>query len=158
MENRFCISLLTLILMLSSCSRWPDTGNLRITVTYPEAVLEGGTISWIPVPADGASAKLFEKNATCLGFKNARMGIGHIGDDIVIYKFKQVSDEKGEIVFNGLPVGEYFLTLTAWDLSKYSEKRIEIIDGETLELVKNFTEDHQFYEKLEPWDYEVPNN
>ncbi len=158
MKDRYCISFLTVFLMLSSCSRWPDTGNLRIIVTYPEVVFEGGTISWKPVPAEGASAKLFDKNATCLGFKNARMGIGHIGDDIVIYKFKQISDEKGEIIFNGLPVGEYFLTLTAWDLSKYTEKYIEIIDGKTLELEKNFTEDLQFYEKLEPWDYEVPPN
>ena len=158
MGNRYCISFLTMILMLSSCDRWPDTGNLKITVTYSEAVIDNGTISWIQVPA-GASAKLFDKDAICLGFKDARMGIGYIGDDLVLNKFSQATDEKGEIVFIGLPAGEYFLTLTTgWALAKYTEKSIEVIDGETLELVKNFTEDREYYEKLEPWDYETPDN
>lgn len=158
MGNRYCILLLTLILMISGCDRWPDTGNLKITVTYSEAVLDNGTVSWIQVPAD-ASAKLFDKDAICLGFKDARMGIGYIEDDLVLNKFSQGTDEKGVIELIGLPAGEYFLTLnTGWDLATYTEKSIEIIDGETLELVKNFTADREYYEKLEPWDYEIPDN
>jgi hypothetical protein len=45
----------------------------------------------------------------------------------------------------------------ARQLTKYTEKYIELIGGDTLKLMKKFTPDGAYHNKLEPWDHEVPD-
>jgi hypothetical protein len=57
-----------------------------------------------------------------------------------------------------VPKGQYYLVVFARQLTKYTEKYIEVSGGDTLKLVKNFTIDGAYHNKLEPWDHVVPAN
>jgi len=158
-----CIGLIVLcatsLIASLQCSKVdPPNGHIILTVTYPEAVVENGSISWIQVPANGAEARLYDKDAICLGYKDAMLNIVKIGDHYVTSEYLVVSNEKGEILFKDIPSGEYFLIVFARQLYKYSEKYIEVTGGDTLKLEKDFTASLTFFEDLEPWDYEMPTN
>jgi hypothetical protein len=127
-------------------------------VTYPEAVVENGTITFVPVPANGAQARLYDKDAICLGYKDAMLNLVKIGDEYATSKYLIISNENGEILFKDIPSGEYFLIVYAGQLYRYSEKYIEVNGGDTLKLVKDFSASLSFYKDLEPWDYESPTN
>jgi hypothetical protein len=149
----------TLLLTSSQCDKSdPPNGNLNLTVTYPEAVVENGSISWIQVPANGAEARLYDKDAICKGYKDAMLDIVWIGDDYTTSKYMLVSNEEGKVVFDDIPAGEYFLIVYAGQLYKYTEKYIEVVGGDTLMLAKDFTASLTFFKDLEPWDYEMPTN
>jgi hypothetical protein len=79
-----------------------------------------------------------------------------VGDQYTTSKHSLISNEKGEALFNGIPAGEYFLIVYARQLSKYTEKYIEVKGGDTLKLAKYFTEDIGYHKQLEPWDYVMP--
>ncbi len=160
MGYRFCILfLLTMNLILSGCEEESDpNGHLKLSVTYPEAVVENGTISWIQVPADGAEARLYEKDAICLGYKDAMLNLVKIGDHYATSEYQLVSNEQGEVLFCDIPSGEYFLIVYARQISKYTEKYIEVHGGDTLKLKKDFTPEGSFFKDLEPWDYVMPEN
>lgn len=151
---------ITILLTSSECRKEPVPliGHLKLTVTYPEAVVENGMLYFIQVPGVGAEVSLYDKDAICKGYKDAMLGIAWLTDKYVSPEYKQWSNEKGEVLFKDIPVGEYFLIVYARQWSKYTEKYIEVIGGDTLKLTKNFTSDLAFYEDLEPWDYEVPAN
>jgi hypothetical protein len=149
-----CIAILS---TSSQCNKAdPPNGHLKLSVTYPEAVVENGTISFVPVPGVGAEGRLYDKDAICLGYKDAMLNIVKIGDRYVTSKYLLTSNTKGEILFNDIPSGEYYLIVFARQLYKYTEKYIEVKGGDTLKLTKKFTPDIALSEDLEPWDYEVP--
>jgi len=54
-----------------------------------------------------------------------------------------------------IPAEGYYLVIFARQLTKYTEKYIELIGGDTLKLMKKFTPDGAYHNKLEPWDHEV---
>lgn len=148
----------------SECSQETVTpessiGHLRIFVTFPEVVYdEDGLIAgFAPVPGEGAVARLYNKDARCLGYKNAGFGIAHIGENSVQSKYVWSSNERGEIFFDNIQSGEYYLTIYARELYKYTEKFIEVTVGDTLFLAKNFTPSLNIFQDLEPWNYEIPN-
>ena len=136
----------------------PPNGHLKLTVTYPEAVVENDSLYFIQVPGVGAIARLYDKDARCKGYLDAKLDIAFIGDQPVISIYEQLSNEMGEVLFKDIPAGEYYLVVYARQLYKYTEKYIEVNSGDTLKLTKNFTDDLTFYEDLEPWDHEVPSN
>lgn len=146
-----------IIFILPGCEKEPTIGNLKLTVTYPEAVVENGIISFVPVPGFGAEVRLYNKDAICLGYKDAMLNLVKIGDYYATSEYILISNEKGEVIFEEIPSGEYFLIVYARQLYKYSEKYIEVIGGDTLKLAKKFTPDLALSEALEPWDYEVPD-
>ena len=159
--KQFTLTALCLIALLASsgCEKDPDpNGHLKVTVTYPELVYENSTISFIPVPGVGAEVRLYDKDAICLGYKDAMLNLVKIGDDYSMSDYKLVSNEKGEVLFSDIPAGEYLLIVYARQLSKYTEKYIEVNGGDTLKLSKYFTEDIGYYKQLEPWDYVMPVN
>ncbi len=136
----------------------PQNGHLEVTVTYPEVVIEGNTIDWFSVPGAGAEVRLYDKDAICLGYKDAILNLVKIRDEYSMSEYLLVADEKGEVLFSNIPAGEYFLIVYAGQLYKYSEKYIEVIGGDTLKLTKNFTPSGSFFKELEPWDYEMTAN
>ena len=158
----FTLSVLcaTLFLTSSQCDKTdppdPPNGHLKLTVTYPEIIIENDTVYYIHVPGFGAEARLFDKDARCKGYTDAKLGIAFIGDEPVFSKYEQYSNEKGEVLFKDIPAEEYFLIVCARQLHRYTEKYIKVNGGDTLKLKKDFTPDGSFYEDLEPWDYEVP--
>jgi len=153
----FILSLLLLIFILSGCEKEPTNGHLRVTVTYPEAVvIPDQTTYFIPAPAEGAEVRLYDNEAICLGYKDAMLNLVKIGDTYSMSEYQLVTSRDGEVLFTDIPSGEYFLIVFARELYKYSEKYIEIFGGDTLELVKNFTPAAHFTSDLEPWDYEMP--
>jgi hypothetical protein len=143
-------------LILLGCEKEPENGHLKLNVTYPEAVVENGMLYFIPVPGVGAEARLYEKQARCIGYKNAGFGIAHIGENSVQSLYVSLANEKGEILFEDIEAGEYYLTVYARQQYKYTQKYIEIPSGDTLRLNKDFTPELSFFEDLEPWDYEMP--
>jgi len=148
----------TLILTSSQCNNDypPPNGHLELTITYPEAVLENGVISWMQIPGDGAEVRLYDKDAQCLGYRDAKLDVAWIEDKAVASKYVQISNETGGVLFKDIPSGEYYLVVFTRHLSKYTEKYIEVNGGDTLKLAKNFTPDLTYWEDLEPWDYEMP--
>jgi len=131
---------------------------MKLTVTYPEAVkdVDGRLVGFRQVPAAGAVARLYNKDAICKGYLDAKLDLAYIGDKPIISKYEHRTNEEGEISFNNIKAGEYFLILYASQLYKYTEKYIEVPLGDTLRLKKDFTASLSFFKGLEPWDYEVP--
>lgn len=155
----FTVLCILLFLTSSQCDKAnPPNGHLKLTVTYPDAVVENGVISWIQDPANGAEARLYDNDAICLGYTDAMLNIVKIGDKYVTSKYQVVSNEDGEILFSDIPSGKYFLIVYARQISKYTEKYIEVIGGDTLRLKKDFTPEGSFFKDLEPWDYVMPVN
>ena len=158
--KQLTLSVLCFIILLTTfeCDNEadPPIGHLKLTVTYPEAVVENDSLYFIQVPGVGAVARLYDKDARCNGYLDARVGVAWIGDKAAVWKYVQLSNETGEILFNDIPAGEYYLLVYARQLSKYTEKYIEVKGGDTLELAKDFTASGTFYEDLEPWDYVMP--
>ena len=136
----------------------PPIGHLKLTVTYPEAVVENDSLYFIQVPGVGAVARLYDKDARCKGYKDAKLDIAWIGDKPVKSNYEQWSNENGEILFKDIPAEEYFLIVYAGQLYKYTEKYIEVSGGDTLKLTKNFSPELAFVKDLEPWDYGMPLN
>jgi len=141
----------------SGCEKEPSNGHIKLSVTYPEAVvIPDQPLSFIKVPASGAEVRLYDKEAICLGYKDAMLNLVKIGDEYSMSEYLLVSNEKGEVLFEDIPAGEYFLIVFARKLLKYTEKYIEVTGGDTLILAKDFTPDLGFSKDLEPWDHEVP--
>lgn len=153
------LPLLSLFIMLSftQCEKESTVGHLKVTVTYPEAVYENSTISFIPAPGVGAEVRLYDKDAQCLGIRDARIDVAWIGDDATFSIFAQDTKENEEVLFAEIPAGEYYLIVFSSQLTKYTEKYIEVNGGDTLELTKDFTPDLAFFNDLEPWDHKVPD-
>ena len=160
--KQIALAVLCLLILLTGfgCEKSdPPNGHLKITVTYPEAVVVPNQPTYfIPVPADGAVARLYDKDAICLGYKDALLNLVKIGDDYATSLYKQGVNEKGEILFNDIPAGEYYLIVYARQLYKHTEKYIEVTGGDTLKLSKDFTPEGSFFKDLEPWDYIMPVN
>ena len=162
--KQFTLTVLCFIILLTSseCDNEadppPPIGHLKLTVTYPEVVIENDTMYWIQVPGVGAEARLYNKDARCIGYKDVGFGIAYIGDKSVQCKYVLHVNEKGEIILKDILAGEYYLTVYARQLYKYTEKYIEVAVGDTLKLIKNFTASGSFFKDLEPWDYEMPEN
>jgi len=146
-----------IILTGSGCEKEPPCGHIKLSVTYPEAVvIPDQPLSFIQVPASGAEVRLYDKDAICLGYKDALLNLVRIDDQYATSEYLLVSNEKGEVLFTDIPAGEYFLIVFARQLYKYTEKYIEVSGGDTLKLTKNFTADLAFSNDLEPWDYVMP--
>jgi len=135
-----------------------QNGHLKLTVMYPEVIIESDTVYWIQVPGVGAEVRLYDKDAICLGYKDAKLNLVMIGDEYSMSDYLLVTDENGEVLFKDIPAEEYFLIVYARLRSTYTEKYIELSGGDTLKLTKIFSPSAKFYEDLEPWDYEVPVN
>lgn len=150
---------LVFLLAIFGCENETPNGQLIVSVTYPEAVVVPNQPTYfIQVPGVGAEVRLYDKNAICLGYKDAMLNLVKIGDEYATSKFLQVANEKGDAVFEDIPAGEYFLIVYARQITKYSEKYIEVKSGDTLMLAKDFTDDGAYYKDLEPWDHTVPQN
>ncbi len=162
MGYRYSISfILTIMLIFSGCKKDTDPliGHLKLMVTYPEAVVTPDQPTYfIQVPGVGAVARLYDKDAECLGYKDAGLGRAKIGDELAPWKYVVSSNERGEILFENIEAGEFYLTVYARQLYKYTQKYIKVNSGDTLKLAKDFTVDGAYFEDLEPWDYEVPVN
>ena len=154
------LSLLSISILLTSshCDNEVASpyGQLKLTVTYPEVVHEADTFYYVPAPGVGAEARLYDKDAQCLGYRDAKLDVAWVDDKAVASKYTKLSNETGEALFKDIPSGEYYLVVFTRQLSKYTEKYIEVSGGDTLKLVKNFTPDLTYWEDLEPWDHEVP--
>jgi len=144
------------LLTSTHCDKEPTQGHLKLTVAYPEIIIESDTMYWLQVPGVGAEVKLYDKDAICKGYKDAMLGIAWLVDKYVSPKYSLEINSEGEILFNDIHSGGYFLIVYARRLSKYTEKYIEVIGGDTLKLKKVFTPDGSFLEDLEPWDYVMP--
>lgn len=155
------IAELGLIVLLAcyGCEKQTPYGHLRLNVTYPEAVVVPDQQTYfIQVPGVGAEVRLYDKNAICLGYKDAMLNLVKIGDEYATSKYLEVSNEMGEVLFENIPAGEYFLIVYARQITKYTEKYIQVNSGDTLILSKDFTDDGAYYKDLEPWDHTVPSN
>ena len=148
----------TILLTSSQCENEtdPPNGHLKLVVTYPEVVHEADTFYYVPAPGVGAEARLYDKDAQCLGYRDAKLDVAWVDDKAVASKYTKLSNETGEALFKDIPSGGYYLVVFTRQLSKYTEKYIEVSGGDTLKLVKNFTPDLTYWEDLEPWDHEVP--
>ena len=78
-----------------------------------------------------------------------------IGEKSYRSSYFNVADSTGDLQIKDIPIGEYHLVLRSVNNRRYSEKNIKIKIGETVDLVKNFTNDVVYDEKLEPWDHVV---
>ncbi len=136
----------------------PAPGHLKISVTYPEPIIINGSLEGFQqVPGEEAAVILYQnKDARCLGYKDAAVGFAMDGDTVVLPKYRMWTNGDGEVFIENVEAGEYYLTIFTIQVHKYTEKYIEIPVGDTLELKKDFTPDVKFYEDLEPWDYEIP--
>ncbi len=156
------LSLLSILIILTSshCDNEVVSpyGHLKLTVTYPEVVHEPDTFHFIPVPGVGSEARLYDKDAHCLGYRDAMIDVAWIDGKPTASKFVLKIDEGGEALFKDILAGEYYLVIYTRQWYRYSEKYIEVKGGETLKLSKDFTCDLTFYEDLEPWDHEMPVN
>jgi len=150
----------TIILTSSQCEKevLPPNGHLKLTVSYPELVFENDTLCSIPVPGVGVETRLYDKDAKCDGYRDAKIDVAWIGNDATYAKYTQVINEIGEATFKDIPAGKYYLVVFTGKWYRYTEKYIEVIGGDTLKLTKNFTADLRFDKDLEPWDYEMPTN
>ena len=132
---------------------------MKLSVTYPEAVVVPDQLTYfIQVPGVGAEVRLYDKEAICLGYKDAMLNLVKIDGQYSTSEYQLVSDEKGEVLFSDIPAGEYFLIVYARQITKYTEKYIEVTGDDTLKLTKDFTDDGAYYKDLEPWDHTVPPN
>ena len=148
---------IVLVFSSSRCDKGdPPNGHLKLSVTYPEAVVENGTISFVPVPGVGSGVCLYKKDASCKGYRDAMLDIAWLVDKYVSPEYKMITDQQGEVLFLDIPAGEYYLVVFAGQLAKYTEKYIQVHVGDTLILTKKFTPDIAINKDLEPWDYEVP--
>ena len=149
---------LIVVLTSSECDNEadPPNGHIKLTVTYPEIIIESDTVYWLKIPGVGAEVRLYDKDAICLGYKDAMLNLVKIGDDYATSLYKLLSNEKGEALFTDIPIGEYFLVVFARKLDRYTEKYIEVSGGDTLKLTKVFTPAGQFLNDLEPWDFVMP--
>lgn len=157
--RRIVVTLLGLGIFLSNsqCDKSAATGHLKVSVTFPQAVVvPNQPVHFIQVPGVGAEVRLYNKDAVCLGYKDAMLNIVKVDGEYTTSLYNLRTNENGEVFFEHIPEGEYFLIVYAGDLYKYSEKYIKVIGGETIALNKNFTDDGAFIMKLEPWDHEVP--
>jgi len=154
------LSLLSILILLTSshCDNEVVSpyGHLKLTVTYPEVVHEADTFYYVPVPGVGSEARLYDKDAQCLGYRDAKLDVAWVDDKAVASKYTKLSNETGEALFKDIPSGEYYLVVFTRKWLRYSEKYIEVKGGDTLRLSKDFTSDLAFYEGLEPWDYIMP--
>ncbi|RLD31399.1 MAG: hypothetical protein DRI83_12475 [Bacteroidetes bacterium] len=159
--KQIALTVLCIIILLTSsgCEKESQIGHLKITVTYPEAVvIPDQPTYFIQVPGVGAEVRLYDKDAQCWGYRDAMIDVAWIDGKPTGSKYALRSDEKGEVLFKDIPAGEYYLVVFARQLVKYTEKYIEVNGGDTLKLTKNFTSSGSFFKDLEPWDYEVPEN
>jgi len=156
----FIVLYTTILFTSAQCNKEsdPQNGHLEVTITYPEVVIKSDTMYWFSVPGVGAEVRLFDKDAECLGYKDARLGRALIGDELAQCKYVANPNTEGKILFEDVEAGEYYLIVYAGQLYKYSEKYIEIIGGDTLKLTKNFTPSGSFFKDLEPWDYVMTAN
>ena len=131
----FCF---VVLLTSSQCDKESDplNGYLKLMVFYPEIIIESDTVYWKQIPGVGAEVRLYDKDAICKGYKDAMLDIVWIGDDFATSKYRLDSNEEGEILFNDIPSGKYFLIVYARQLSSYTEKYIEVHGGDTLKLTK----------------------
>ena len=135
----------------------PPNGHLKVTVTYPEAVvIPDQRTYFIQAPAEGAEVRLYDKDAICLGYKDAMLNLVKIEGQYETSLYAQRTNEKGETLFKDIPSGEYYLIVYAKQASSYTEKYIEVNGGDTLKLTKVFSPNASFHEDLEPWDYVMP--
>lgn len=159
--KQFAITIICLIVVLtiSQCEKVTPIGHLKVTVTYPEAiVIPDQQTYFIQVPADGAEVRLYDKDAICLGYKDAMLNLVKNNGQYETSLYAQRTNESGEILFEKIPAGEYLLIVFAGTLYKYTEKYIEVKGGDTLKLAKDFTPAAHFTNDLEPWDYVMPTN
>ena len=157
--RRYIYILICVLLALpnSQCYKEPSFGHLKITVTYPKAVVEPNEPTYfVPAPGEGAYITLFDKDAICLGYKDATLHIAQLDDRYTGPRYSMGVGETGEAIFKNLMPGEYLMIVCARKLYKYTELHIEVGGHDTLKLTKNFTPDLGILEELEPWDYEVP--
>ena len=154
----FTVLCVTILLTSSQCDNEvvPPYGYLKLTVTYPEIIIESDTVYWISVTGVGAEVRLYDQDAICLGYKDAMLNLVKIGGEYAMSEYQLVSNEKGEVLFSDIPSGKYFLIVFARKLDRYTEKYIEVRGGDTLKLTKVFTPDSRFLNGLEPWDYVMP--
>ena len=158
-QTALTVLCIIILLVSSGCEKESPTGHLKITVTYPEAVvIPDEPTYFIQVPGVGAEVRLYDKDAQCWGYRDAMIDAAWIDGNPTSSKYAQLSNERGEVLFKGIPADEYYLVVYARQLTKYTEKYIEVNSSDTLELIKNFTDDLGFFKDLEPWDYEVPEN
>ena len=159
--KHFNIEVFVLIILLSGsgCKKETPYGHMKLSVTYPEAVVVPDQLTYfIQVPGVGAEVRLYDKEAICLGYKDAMLNLVKIDGQYSTSEYQLVSDEKGEVLFSDIPAGEYFLIVYARQITKYTEKYIEVTGDDTLKLTKDFTDDGAYYKDLEPWDHTVPPN
>lgn len=155
------IAALVLIILLGSngCDEESPYGLIKLSVTYPEAVVVPDQQTYfIQVPGVGAEVRLYDNEAICLGYKDAMLNLVKIGDEYATSKYLLLTNEMGEVLFEDIPAGEYFLIVYARQITKYSQKYIKVDSGDTLILTKDFTDDGAYYKDLEPWDHTVPPN
>jgi len=163
--NKRLITLLVLcsaiILSSSECNTDTDPliGHIKLLVTYPEAVVVPDQPTYfIQVPGVGAVARLYDKDAECTGYKDAGFGIAYIDGELALSKYVATANDEGEILFENIEAGVYYLTVYAREIYKYTEKYIDVPAGDSLNLIKDFTPSGSFFKDLEPWDYEMPTN
>jgi hypothetical protein len=65
MKHQYLLLSLLIMLSCTQCEKESTVGHLKVIVTYPEAVYENSTISFIPVPGIGAEVRLYDKDAQC---------------------------------------------------------------------------------------------
>ena len=110
------------------------------------------------LPDTGAEARLYDKDAKCRNYRDATAYVSFIGEKSYRSIYHDKSDQDGIIVINDIPEGEYYLALTTLSYIRYSEKILTIPAKDTLELVKNFTNDGDYIELSEPWDHTIPGD
>ena len=107
------LAALCVIILLSSsqCDTEadPPNGHIKLSVTYPEEVVENDSLYFIQVPGVVASARLYDKDAICLGYKDAMLNLVKIDGQYATSEYILVSDEKGEVLFTEIPAGDFFL-------------------------------------------------
>jgi hypothetical protein len=132
-------------------------GHFVIQFTYPKEEWDSeGNLIWVPIPGEGVVANLFHKEAICLGYKDASIGIAKLNGEYVHPKYRLESNDKGLACFNNIQAGQYFLVVFTSQWNRYSEKYIDVPLGDTLFLRKDFTPEMYYDLKNEPWDYTIP--
>jgi hypothetical protein len=135
-------TLLTVTLL--SCEKEPELGGLNITVSYYfENTIDFKSNMW-------ARAFLFKQpKAICPDFSSAKDGLAYFDGERCIRSNMCTTSTKGEISIKGMDPGNYYLLLTSYGRNTFSDTIITIGDGEHLELLKIFGDNHEF--EKEPW-------
>jgi len=84
------IAALGIIFLLTStgCEKESPFGHLKVTVNYPEAVVVPDQPTYfITVPGVGAEVRLYDKDAHCLGIRDARIDVAWRYSMIPGFKF-----------------------------------------------------------------------